>query len=164
MHADVAGRAESDTIQRGSGLSGIAAKGNESGRTPLGGGFMPFVKAFSDCAVVRLVAMAALAWPLASCAARQVTPVAMTQPTDGRLTCSEIDQEMKSNQATAAELLQKNQEVDQANAAKVVASVVLSGWIALTVDLSHEEQIKMRALSDRNEALASLKTKKRCAA
>jgi hypothetical protein len=125
---------------------------------------MPFSKILSGCAVVRLAAIAALAWPLANCAARQVTPVAMTQPTDDRMTCPEIDQEMKSNQATAAELLEKNKEVDQANAAKVVASVVLSGWFALTVDLSHEEQIKMRALADRNEALASLKTKKRCAA
>jgi hypothetical protein len=125
---------------------------------------MLFPRAFSACTVVRLVAVAVLAWPLASCAARQVTPVAMTQPTDDRMTCPEIDQEMKSNQAAAAELLEKNKEVDQANAAKVVASVVLSGWFALTVDLSHEEQIKMRALADRNEALASLKTGKRCAA
>jgi hypothetical protein len=70
---------------------------------------------------------------------------------------------MKSNQAAAAELLQKNNEVDQANVAKVVASVVLSGWIAFTVDLSNEEKIKMRALADRNEALALLKTKKGCA-
>jgi hypothetical protein len=108
--------------------------------------------------------VAVLAWPLASCAARQVNPVAMTQPTDDRMTCPQIDQEMKSNQAAAAELLEKNKEVDQANAAKVVASVVLSGWFALTVDLSHEEQIKMRALADRNEALASLKANRRCAA
>jgi hypothetical protein len=125
---------------------------------------MIFRKAFSDSAVVRLAAAAAFVWPLASCAARQVTPVAMTQPTDDRLTCPEIDQEMKSNQAAAAELLEKNKEVDQANAAKVAASIVLSGWFALTVDLSHEEQIKMRALADRNEALAALKAKKRCAA
>jgi hypothetical protein len=125
---------------------------------------MLFPKAFSDCAVVRLAAVAVLAWPLANCAARQVNPVAMTQPTDDRLTCPQIDQEMKSNQAAAAELLEKNKEVDQANAAKVVASVVLSGWFALTVDLSHEEQIKMRALADRNEALASLKANRRCAA
>lgn len=125
---------------------------------------MLFPKVFSGCAAVRLAAVAALAWPLASCAARQVTPVSMTQPTDDRLTCSEIDQEMKSNQTAAAELLQKNQEVNQANAAKVVASIVLTGWIALSVDLSNEEQIKMRALADRNEALALLKAKKRCAA
>jgi len=110
-----------------------------------------------------LPAVCALALSLAACAARQVTPVAMTQPTDDRLTCSAIDQEMKSNQAAAAELLQKNNEVDQANVAKVVASVVLSGWIAFTVDLSNEEKIKMRALADRNEALALLKTKKGCA-
>jgi recombinational DNA repair protein (RecF pathway) len=125
---------------------------------------MLFSKAFSDCSVIRLVAVAGFALPLASCAARQVTPVSMTQPTDDRLTCSEIDQGMKSNQAAAAELLQKNKEVDQANAAKVVASVLLSGWFALTVDLSNEEQIKMRALADRNEALALLKAKKKCAA
>jgi hypothetical protein len=125
---------------------------------------MLFSKVFSDCVVVRLAAVAALAWPLASCAARQVTPVAMTQPTDDRLTCSEIGREMTSNQAAAAGLLEKNKEVDQANAAKVVASVVLSGWFVLAVDLSHEEQIKMRALADRNEALALLKAKNRCAA
>jgi len=125
---------------------------------------MSFAKVISArAAVVRLAAIATLMAPLAGCAARQVTPVAMTQPTDDRLTCSEVDQEMKSNQTTAAELLEKNKEVDQANAAKVVASVVLSGWIALTVDLSKEEQIKMRALADRNEALALLKAKKRCA-
>jgi hypothetical protein len=164
MHAIVADRAESDTIQRGSGQVGDNCKTNGPAKPLAGEGFMLFPRIFSGCAVVRLATVAALAWPLANCAARQVTPVAMTQPTDDRLTCPEIDQEMKSNQAVAAELLQKNQEVDQANAAKVVASVVLSGWIALTVDLSHEEQIKMRALSDRNEALASLKTKKRCAA
>lgn len=125
---------------------------------------MLFAKVLSDYAVVRLAAAAVLAWPLANCAARQVNPVAMTQPTDDRMTCPQIDQEMKSNQAAAAELLEKNKEVDQANAAKVVASVVLSGWFALTVDLSHEEQIKMRALADRNEALASLKANRRCAA
>jgi hypothetical protein len=123
---------------------------------------MQFSRVFYDRAA-RLPAVAALALSLANCAARQVTPVAMTQPTDDRLTCSGIDQEMKTNQAAAAELLQKNNEVDQANAAKVVASVVLSGWIAFTVDLSNEEKIKMRALADRNEALALLKTKKGCA-
>jgi hypothetical protein len=128
------------------------------------GKVMPLSKIFSDCAVVRLAAVIAVTWPLTNCAARRVDPVAMTQPTDDRLTCSEIDQEMKSNQAEAAELLQKNKEVDQANAAKVVASVVLSGWFALTVDLSKEEQVKMRALADRNEALALLKANKRCAA
>ncbi len=120
-------------------------------------------RAFCDRAVL-LPAVAALALSLAGCAARQVTPVAMSQPTDDRLTCSDIDQEMKSNQAAAADLLQQNQQVNQANAAKVVASVVLSGWIALTVDLSNEEQIKMRALADRNEALAFLKTKRGCRA
>jgi apolipoprotein N-acyltransferase len=124
---------------------------------------MLFSRAFRDRAI-RLPAVAALVLSLAGCATRQVTPVAMSQPTDDRLTCSEIDQEMKSNQAAAADLLQQNQQVNQANAAKVVASVVLSGWIALTVDLSNEEQIKMRALADRNEALAFLKTKRRCPA
>jgi len=128
------------------------------------GEVQPFFKAGSFCAAVRLAAVITLAWPLLSCAARQVTPVAMTQPTDDRLTCSQIDQEMKSNQAAAAVLLQQNKEVDQANAAKVVASVVLSGWIALTIDLSNVEKIKMRALADRNEALALLKKAKRCAA
>lgn len=133
-------------------------------RSPRVGKVMLFSRASSDCAAVRLAAVIALTCPLLSCAARQVTPVSMTQPTDDRLACPEIDQEIKSNQTAAAELLQRNREVNQANAAKVVASVVLTGWMALTIDLSNEEQIKMRALADRNEALALLKTKKRCAA
>jgi hypothetical protein len=128
------------------------------------GKVMPLPGNLSDCAAVRLAAAIVMTLSLASCAARQVTPIEMTQPTDDRLTCPEIDQEMKSNQAAAAELLEKNKEVDQANAAKVVASVVLSGWFALTVDLSKEEQVKMRALADRNEALALLKAKRRCSA
>jgi hypothetical protein len=162
MHAVITDHTKADMIRRRSGLVGAAAKGSIHPSILLGK-VMLFSDTVSDCVVVRLAAIAGLALSLAGCAARQVTPISMTQPTDDRLTCSEIDQEMKSNQAAAAELLQRNKEVDQANAAKVVASVMLSGWFALTVDLSNEEQIKMRALADRNEALGSLKIRKKCA-
>jgi hypothetical protein len=111
---------------------------------------------------IRLLLAAALALCIPACAARPVSPVAISQSTDDQLTCSELDQQIKSNQLAAVELLHKNKEVQEANTTKVVASVVFSAWIALSIDLSHEEQIKMRALSDRNEELQRLKRQKRC--
>lgn len=96
------------------------------------------------------------------CAARDVTPISMTQPGDDGLSCGEIRRQISANQDEAAVLLEKNQSVDRLNAAKVVGSIVLSGWIALSIDLSREEQIKMRALADRNENLAHLAVKKGC--
>jgi hypothetical protein len=113
-------------------------------------------------ATMRTLSSVALVIFIASCAAQTVTPVAISQSTDNQLTCAQIDQEIKSNQLTAADLLKKNKKVQEENTAKVVASVVLSGWIALSVDLSHEEQIRMRALSDRNEELLRLKKQKKC--
>ena len=43
---------------------------------------------------------------------------------------------------------QEAASVDGANRAKAVAYFVLSSWISLSIDLSHEAQIKMRALAD----------------
>lgn len=99
---------------------------------------------------------------LSACAARDVTPIAMTQPGDAALSCTEIRSKIAAGQSEAADLFEKNQSVDRMNAAKVVGSIVLSGWIALSLDLSREEQIKMRALADRNEYLAHLESKKGC--
>jgi hypothetical protein len=111
---------------------------------------------------IRHLLAAALAFGVAACAVRQVTPVAISQSTDDQLTCAQLDQQMKSNQLAAVELLNKNKKVQEANTAKVVASVVFSAWISFSIDLSHEEQIKMRALADRNEELQRLKRLKRC--
>jgi hypothetical protein len=111
---------------------------------------------------IRMLSTTAVAFCLASCAAQEVTPVAISQSTDDQLTCAEIDQQIKSNQLAAVALLQKSKGVQEANAAKVAASVVFSAWIALSIDLSHAEQIQMRALADRNEELQRLKKKKEC--
>jgi hypothetical protein len=116
----------------------------------------------SKRSTIRTLSSTAVVLCLAACAPQAVTPVVISQSTDDQLTCAEIDQQIKSNQLAAAELLHKNKAVQEANTAKVVASAVFSGWIALSVDLSHEEQIRMRALSDRNEELLRLKKQKKC--
>src|SRR5580693_1963147 len=95
---------------------------------------------------LRLLLAAGLALCVAACAAQPVTPIAISQSADDQLTCSELDQQIKSNQLAAVELLKKNKEVEQTNGAKVAASVVFSAWLAFSIDLSHEEQIKMRSL------------------
>lgn len=96
------------------------------------------------------------------CAARPVTPILMSQPGDDALTCAQLDQQIAANQSTAVELLQKDKQVEQGNTAKVVAATVFSVWLAMSIDLSHEEQIMMRSLYDRNERLVSLKQQKGC--
>jgi len=116
----------------------------------------------SRLVITRVSLAAALFLCLAACAARQVTPIAMSQTNDDRLSCSELAQQIASNQATAVELLQADKRVEQGNTAKIVASVVFSGWIALSIDLSNEEQIKMRSLVDRNDVLQQLSSQKGC--
>ena len=116
----------------------------------------------SQESTIRLLLAAALALCIAACASRPVTPVAISQSNDAQLTCSELDQQIKSNQLAAVELMQKNKAVQQANTAKIVAAFVFSEWIAFSVDLSHAEQIEMRALADRNEELQRLKRQKGC--
>lgn len=86
----------------------------------------------------------------------------MTQLGDAQLGCAEIEAQFEANRAEAADLLVKANRVSQDNAVKAVASVVVSGWIAFTIDMSHAEQIKMRSIVDRNEHLLHLASKKGC--
>ena len=104
---------------------------------------------------------------LASCAARPVTPVAMSQPGDDQLSCPALMEQIKANQSAATEFLRSKEGVDQANTAKAVTGVVLFGPIGLLVmnsaDYSSEEQVKARSLEDRNERLTFLTKNKGCA-
>lgn len=96
------------------------------------------------------------------CAARPVTPVMMSQPGDDALSCEQLDQQIAANRNAAVELVRKDKEVEQGNTAKIVAATVFSVWLAMSIDLSHEEQIVMRSLYDRNERLVALKQVKSC--
>jgi hypothetical protein len=101
---------------------------------------------------------------LVGCAARPVTPVAISQPGDATLTCAGIDTARRDNALRAAELLKRDREVESANTGKMIAAVVFSGWIAMSIDLSREEQITMRSLLDRNTRLDDLARENGCPA
>jgi len=111
-------------------------------------------------------ALAALcACILAGCAAKQVTSVPMTQAGDDQLDCSQLAQQIKSNQNQADYLQKKDQQVSQENVAKNVAGAIIpyAGVLAIaSTDLSNEEQVNARALTDRNEELTYLARKKGC--
>lgn len=109
----------------------------------------------------RLVAPSLLALCF-GCAARPVTPVAMSQPGDAELTCGQLGQQTIDNQNAAVALVAKDKQVDRDNTVKVAAAIVFSVWLAGSIDLSHEEQIVMRSLADRNERLKGLQQQKGC--
>ena len=108
--------------------------------------------------------VAAVLLCLCGCAARTVTPVSMSQAGDEALTCPELQQKIADNDAAASALLVKDKQVERTNVVKGVGSAVpyIGILIGASTDLSNEEQIKARALIDRNEWLTSLSKKKGC--
>ena len=91
-----------------------------------------------------------------ACAARSVTPIAMTQSGDEQLTCLQIVGQIKTNRTAIADYLRKDKQVEQANTV-----FVLIGPTFL-VDLSNEEQVKARSIADRNDRLVWLGRSKGC--
>jgi hypothetical protein len=99
---------------------------------------------------------------LAGCAhTRTVEPVAMSQAGDEALTCGQLNDEIRQNQVAAANFANQAAEVEGKNTTYEVASIFTS-LAAMGVDLSREDQIKMRSLSDRNKYLLYLKGEKKC--
>jgi hypothetical protein len=101
---------------------------------------------------------------LCGCAAKPVTPVQMAQPGDEQLSCAELNQQIQVNEAAAKDFLKKDKQVENGNAAKTVMSATpfIGILSAMAVDLSNVEQIKARAILDRNERLTYLKKQKGC--
>lgn len=101
---------------------------------------------------------------LCGCAAKDVTPVRMAQPGDENLSCPALKQQIAANRAAAAELLKKDKQVEEENVAKNVGGVIpgLGLLLIASTDLSNEEQVKARALIDRDERLAYLVRQKGC--
>ena len=112
----------------------------------------------------RSAAAAILLLCLCGCAAREVTPVSMSQAGDEALSCAELQQKIAENDAAARAFLIKDKQVENENVVKGVGSAVpyVGILIGASTDLSNEEQIKARALIDRNEWLTSLSKKKGC--
>lgn len=103
-----------------------------------------------------------LAVLLAGCAARPVTPVAISQPGDANASCAVLDDQIKRNAIHAAEMLGKDKQVEEANTGKVIASFVFGILVGLSIDLTREEQIMLRSLQDRNQYLERLSRAKGC--
>ena len=101
---------------------------------------------------------------MSGCAAREFTAVAMTQPGDDQLTCAALKQQIADNSAAEAKFQSADKEVEQANVAKGIGSAIPYVGIAIagSTDLSNEEQVKARALADRNQQLAYLAKQKGC--
>ena len=111
----------------------------------------------------------AMGFALVACAGnpRPYTPVAMSQTGDDQWSCTELNIQLAANSKAASDLLQQHGATETANNTKGVASLVLLGpiglLIAMSADYSREEQVKARALIDRNERLTHLAKAKSCA-
>jgi hypothetical protein len=101
---------------------------------------------------------------LSGCAARNVVPIQMAQPGDEGLDCAALARELAANEASAARFIHQDKKVEQANTARNVGSVIpgVGLLLVLSTDLSNEEQIKARALVDRDERLRFLVKRKQC--
>lgn len=101
---------------------------------------------------------------LSGCAAKDVVPVRMTQPGDENLDCPALKQQIEANRVAAEDFVRKDKQVEDQNTAKVVGGAIpfIGILIASSTDLSNEEQIKGRALVDRDEELTFLARQKGC--
>jgi hypothetical protein len=88
----------------------------------------------------------------------------MEQPGDDTMSCDSIAHEMAANNATAEAFLKSDERVREGNAVKTAASALpyVGILLAMSNDLSNEEQVKARALADRNERLGYLQKQKGC--
>ena len=88
----------------------------------------------------------------------------MEQPGDDALSCPQITQQMADNTAAEGKFARDDRQIQNGNTAKVVGGAVpfVGPLIVGSVDLSNEEQVKLRALSDRNEHLAFIAKQKGC--
>lgn len=106
----------------------------------------------------------AAALALGGCATRDYTPVAITQPGDDALGCAAIAQQIADNNAAEAMFIRKDKNTESGNVAKTIGTALpyVGILVGATTDLSNEDQVKARALADRNEHLDYLAKKKGC--
>jgi len=88
----------------------------------------------------------------------------MSQPGDESLSCDALKLQITQNDQAAQKFMQKDQQVEGANAIKHVGGVVpfIGPLISGSTDLSNKEQIQARALVDRDERLQFLSKQKNC--
>jgi hypothetical protein len=115
----------------------------------------PFIAAFlvlANCAC------------LGGCAAKTVIPVQMAQPGDEAMDCAALADQIAQNERLASDFMKKDKQVERLNTARNVGSVIpgLGLLLVMSTDLSNDEQIRGRALVDRDERLRSLARRKQC--
>lgn len=88
----------------------------------------------------------------------------MVQPGDEALSCSDLNKQIADNAAAVAAFQHQDKDVENGNIARGVGSAIpyVGIVVAASTDLSNEEQVKARALADRNERLANLAKQKGC--
>ena len=92
---------------------------------------------------------------------KSVVPIPIAQEGDQNLTCAQITNQIHENQVAAVSFATQAEQVEGKNEAFEVGTV-FTAWAALGIDLSKEDQIKMRSLQDRDQYLAYLKKAKKC--
>ena len=80
------------------------------------------------------------------------------------MSCDVLNAQIAANTASEAAYEKKDKQVENGNIAKGVGSAApfVGPIIAASTDLSNEEQVKARALADRNEQLTYLAKHKGC--
>jgi hypothetical protein len=99
---------------------------------------------------------------IVACGDKAGVPISISQPHDDELTCAEIDAQLTRNKQEVIDAIQKDQNIQDKNKALLIGSLLVSGWLWASADLSKSEQIKYRSLIDRNEQLVFLRGKRRC--
>ena len=114
--------------------------------------------------MIRKILFVVCALCVSGCAAREVTPTAMSQPGDDALSCDALQQQIAANEKAEAQYRREDKQVENGNVAKGVGSAIpfAGPLIAGSTDLSNEEQVKARALADRNQQLTYLSKQKGC--
>lgn len=110
---------------------------------------------------MRLIAILSLL-AIAACQNRVAEPVHLAQPTDDRLTCTEIAEKRVENRKQAARLVKLDEGVALSNAFAITLSQVWFWPAIMGVDMSDVEEIEARALQDRNQRLIAIAKEKSC--
>lgn len=110
---------------------------------------------------MKMVILAAMALALAGCAGRAPQPVAVVQVNDKALSCSQIDAEVKANDAKISELgREEGGKVAQNVAAGVAGLFIWPLWFAM--DFQGAASKEVAALQQRQSYLATLSTERGC--
>lgn len=99
---------------------------------------------------------------LSGCAGREANPVAVIQPGDSGLSCSELKQEISISQAQLRRLLGDQKDVESKNTAAAVAGAIVFFPALFFLNLKGAAREEAKALQDRILGLADRHNNKGC--